>query len=543
MFVNLCLCVIERTERRGKMRRIAFYCTALLLILSAIAEGQSVVEINPIYTGSMDTVVVKMITNEKWIAIGDGAAILVYNRLQPDQRQVLWLDDGTDWGQGTENMIIHGDTLIVGGRGPWIHKNGVLGVWDLANPLKKIKRPPYPTYNPEGLYVPQNWTVKEYGLKYAFLNAKRDLIGIYNDETGSVSVYELFGEAGAPIQEFLVGENVTSLAFDKDEDFFAIGNDETIRLFKFKPELNLYEEMATYRWEGATPDRGYPFKFVEQDGLGLTVVSDKIYLVVHTNCYAIEVIEIALSNLKITRRSVVDGEKAETGSLKSIDGEFAILGDKLLHIPSGSVIGEFQEHLGFDVREACLLDHGSRIGLVTAESPYSIAQGAISVYDEPVFTVSLPKKIVAGTLRALTTTDTSASYAKVLKGGAVSFVVTADPGKKVHTIKKVGKSKQVIKKDKGSLIYRIKNIESDTGLEKVQFRNASMPKYDVYTPYLCVIGYPTQEGDPRRWWTTLTPGEYVAVFESTNPGGILPYFVEIRVKPQGGVKKISPSKF
>jgi len=536
VFVNLNPRVITLIKRRGKMRKLTLSCVALLLLLSAIAEGQ-IVKINPIYEGDTNTNVVRVVANDKWLAIGNGSGILVQNRHDTNQKFVLWLDAGTDWGQGTENLIINNDILIVGGIGPWIHKNGLLGVWDLNNLVqKKIKRPTHPNYNPEGLYIPQNWTVRDYGLRYVFLNETHNLIGIYSDESGLISVYEMFGSA-SPVQDIFVGDDITSLAFD--ENFFAIGNGETVRLFRFKEELNLYEQTGTYQWDKPIPEHGYSnitFKFSGSDGLGLTVVADRLYLVIQTNVGPLETIEIGLSNLKTLRRSIIDTtSQTGTGIPKSVDGEFAVLGNKIFHIPSANIIGEFPKPAEHNVKEACLSDFGSRIELVTAESPYSIAQGTLSIYNEPVFTVSLPKKNKGGVVKLLTSTDVSAPYAKVFKGGAASFVVTADPGKKVRMIKEVGKSKKFTKKDKGSLVYKIKDIQSDTGIDKVRFGKANMPKYDVYTPYLHVIGYPIPEGEPIRWWTTFTPGEWVAPWNFS--------YAKIVVKPNGKAKIVYGVKF
>jgi len=525
------------------MRKFFVFLTIVAFLLPlSVAEGQ--VKIRPKKQEYSERAIGLVEISDKWLAVCGGNGGLIRNRYS-GQEMDLWLDDNTDSMQtGVEYVFLHGDLLILGGKAPGGY-GGMVGIYDLNNPMPPINRPSS-SNNPYGLYVPQNWAIEHFGLKHVFVNYGQNFIGIY-DETGLVSVYEMFGDA-ALIQEITVGEGVSNFAFDGD--FFAVGNGADVRLYKFNGNARLYEYKSTYRWQGAIPDRGYTefeFEYGHQDGIGLTTSLDRMYLMVQTNSALLEVIEINLNDLKVVKRTVVDEYELGTGNILSSDGEFAVLGYKIFHIPSAKVIGEFPLHKiepqndfgQTELAGASIRDLGSEVELLVTETgPTGLTgylQGYVTTYDEPVFSVSSPNKVRGGIVELLTSS-------KVFYGGDAAFSIVADEGKKIRYTKEIDGSKNTSKKELGGLIYRIKNIQAPTGIGRVKFSKSDLEEQFFPAPYISVLGRPTPSGEPRKWSYQFIPGNYAGVFSSPTPG-IPPRMVEIRVKNKKKVRIIDPANF
>jgi len=505
-------------------------CVALLLTLllsASHAEGQ--VKINPIYEGDTKLTSRGTALNDGWIVTGNGSALIAQSRHNINQKLLLWLDNGGRDGSGVENLILHDNLLVVGGEGPYASKMGTLGIWDLNNLVQeRIKRTGNPNYNPEGQYIPQNWTVKERGLKFVFLNKDNNLVGIYSDESGLVSVYEIFGDSNTPTQEIFVGTDVLSLSYD--ENLFAIGKNKEVLLFKYNSDVQLYEHVDAYKWQGSTFAGGLEFEYAGERRLGLTISEngDSVYLVIATNTARMEIIQLKASNFKIVARTTVDSSEIVNSHFFDVDGDFIVLRGKIFHIPSASLVGEYVVHdnnLPL-TRSACIRDLGERVEMITTESDLSIAVGYLSIYDEPILSVSTPKKVSGGFVKLLTSS-------RVFRGGSATFTVVANSGYKIRYIQKEASSKKIIKKKTGGLVYKIKNIQSHTGLKKVKFAtSAGMKEYSIYAPYTLIFGRPTPDGDSRKWRYNLSVGDYIGLFVSPTPGEV-PRTLLIRVKANG----------
>ena len=306
---------------------------------------------------------------------------------------------------------------------------------------------------------------------------------------------------------------------------------------------------SPYWYRNADPDTIF---YYHENVLGLTVSEDgSLYLLMNVaNKAAHEVFKLDPKSFQILDRMYCDTMMYYdtmgifVHEIYNTDGDFAIIGQGILHVPSARIIGSVVRHTiegqVYATRSACLRDLGKKIEIVTAETLDSLSNGTrgyLCLYEEPVFTVSPPKKGRArgGTVELLTSS-------KVFRGGGAVFAVVADSGNRIRYTQEEGSSKKIIKKKTGGLIYKIKNIQSHTGLKKIKFSKANMEEYSVFAPWVNLFGRPVPDGEAKKWRYNLPVGNYAGMFVSPTPGR-KPVMVEIRVKGEHNIIFINPAKF
>ena len=503
----------------------------LLLVLSAYAEGQAeAVKIKPVQEGEVGLPVAYADMNSRWVAYTWGDTILVHDRSVPWQNipwhdlpiPPLWLDNGTIYPQGIVNVILNGNYLIVAGDG-YSHIGGIVGIWDLLNIVdEEVQRSGHVTYNPSMMVHPQNIRIDHQRLKYIFVNKIYNHIGIY-DKFGYVTVYEMFG-GNSVLQTFYVGDDALSLAFC--DNFFVIGKKMEVDIYYYNSSNRYYESAGTYRWEGGTYTGSIEFKYADKGRLGITVTDKHVYILANTNTSKLEIICLSKNKPKKMISRVVMNCFDMSG-IYDVDCEYAVIGEKIFHIPSARVMGSFDpfnnNNVYMNVR--CIngqADHFEMTMFGVTYTDPSHWYYYYSEFDEPIFSISSPKVTIGGIVKLVTSP-------RVFLGGNATFVATADERMKVKYIIDTGSSKKMIRKETASLLYKYKNISKNVGLKKIGFAETDMKKYKIFLPYSRVLGRSIASGDnPRKWYYYLSAGKYVCYSKSPYDGAIGYYILIVK---------------